>query len=95
MFHCTQEGSRAANARHPDNLQTGGDFEGATTYGGEFLQKEGARAANAKHADNLETGGQFYSKTTYGKQFVQKVRGLQDAAHVVTSRHLQHLASMH
>ncbi len=39
-FHLAlQEGSRAPNAKHDDNLKTGGDFDGATTYGGQYIPK--------------------------------------------------------
>ncbi len=34
-----QEGSRAPNAKHDDNLKTGGDFDSTTTYGGQYFQK--------------------------------------------------------
>ena len=41
-FHCAlQEGSRAPNAKHPDNLATGGDFDSGTTYGGQYVPKVG------------------------------------------------------
>ena len=36
-----QEGSRAPNAKHPDNLATGGDFDSGTTYGGQYVPKVG------------------------------------------------------
>ena len=38
---CAQEGSRAPNAKHPDNLATGGDFDSGTTYGGQYVPKVG------------------------------------------------------
>ena len=34
-----QEGSRAPNAKHADNLATGGEFYSRTTYGKQYVQK--------------------------------------------------------